>query len=79
MSLAVWLDRLLHNGDLLIGVRKDSLLVRLGPEQGEQGDEALKEAYVSEFRITGQGTSVKDAPPDCRYIPGSNKLPGGCQ
>ena len=43
----------LLNGNLLIGVRKDSLLVRLGPEQG---DEALKEAHVSEFEITGRGT-----------------------
>jgi TfoX/Sxy family transcriptional regulator of competence genes len=43
----------LLNGNLLVGVRKDSLLVRLGPEQG---DEALKEAHVSEFKITGRGT-----------------------
>ncbi len=43
----------LFNGNLLIGVRKNSLLVRLGPEQS---DEALKDAYVSEFKITGRGT-----------------------
>jgi len=43
----------LLNGNLLVGVRKDSLLVRLGPEQS---DEALKEAHVSEFQITGRGT-----------------------
>jgi TfoX/Sxy family transcriptional regulator of competence genes len=43
----------LLNGNLLVGVRKDSLLVRLDPEQG---DEALKEAHVSEFEITGRGT-----------------------
>ena len=43
----------LLNGNLLVGVRKDSLLVRLGPEQS---DEALKEAHVSEFEITGRGT-----------------------
>src|ERR1700681_1711205 len=43
----------LLNGNLLVGVRKDSLLVRLGPEQG---DEALKEAHVSQFNITGRGT-----------------------
>ena len=43
----------LLNGNLLVGVRKDSLLVRLGPEQG---DEALKEAHVSEFEIKGRGT-----------------------
>ena len=39
------------NGNLLVGVRKESLLVRLGPEQS---DEALKEAQVSEFDITGR-------------------------
>jgi TfoX/Sxy family transcriptional regulator of competence genes len=43
----------LLNGHLLVGVWKDSLLVRLGPEEG---DEALKEAHVSEFQITGRGT-----------------------
>ena len=43
----------LLNGNLLVGVRKDSLLVRLGPEQGE---EALKEAHVSEFEIKVRGT-----------------------
>jgi TfoX/Sxy family transcriptional regulator of competence genes len=43
----------LINGNLLVGVRKDSLLVRLGPEQS---DEALREAHVSEFKITGRGT-----------------------
>lgn len=43
----------LLNGNLLVGARKDSLLVRLGPDEG---DEALKEAHVSEFKITGRGT-----------------------
>jgi TfoX/Sxy family transcriptional regulator of competence genes len=43
----------LLNGNLLVGVRKDSLLVRLGPEQS---DEALQESHVSEFKITGRGT-----------------------
>jgi hypothetical protein len=43
----------LLNGNLLIGVRKDSLLVRLDPEQSE---EALQLAHVSEFKITGRGT-----------------------
>jgi TfoX/Sxy family transcriptional regulator of competence genes len=43
----------LLNGNLLVGVRKDSLLVRVGPEQS---DEALQEAHVSEFKITGRGT-----------------------
>src|SRR5205814_4447844 len=40
----------LLNGNLLVGVWKDSLIVRLGPEEG---DEALKEPHVSEFNITG--------------------------
>ena len=43
----------LLNGNLLVAVRKDSLLVRLGPEQCE---EALSEPHVSEFTITGRGT-----------------------
>jgi TfoX/Sxy family transcriptional regulator of competence genes len=43
----------LLNGNLLVGVRKDSLLVRIGPEQS---DEALQEPHVSEFKITGRGT-----------------------
>ncbi len=42
----------LLDGNLLVSVRKDSLLVRLGPEQS---DEALQEAHVSEFKITGRG------------------------
>ena len=41
---------LLH-GNMLVGVWKDSLIVRLGPEEGE---EALKEPHVSEFNITGR-------------------------
>src|SRR5205814_8454139 len=41
----------LLNGNLLVGVWKDSLIVRLGPEEG---DEALKEPHVSEFNITGR-------------------------
>src|SRR6516165_7291697 len=41
----------LLNGNLLVGVWKDSLIVRLGPEEGE---EALKERHVSEFDITGR-------------------------
>jgi hypothetical protein len=43
----------LLNGNLLVGVRKDSLLVRLGLEQSE---EALQEPHVSEFTIKGRGT-----------------------
>ena len=41
----------LLNGNLVVGVRKDSLPVRLGPEQS---DEALKEAHVRAFDITGR-------------------------
>ncbi len=41
----------LLNGNMLVGVWKDSLIVRLGPEEGE---EALKELHVSEFNITGR-------------------------
>jgi TfoX/Sxy family transcriptional regulator of competence genes len=41
---------LLH-GNMLVGVWKDSLIVRLGPDEG---DEALKEPHVSEFNITGR-------------------------
>src|SRR6516162_2166148 len=41
----------LLNGNLLVGVWKDSLCVRLGPDQAE---EALKEPHVEEFDITGR-------------------------
>src|SRR6516164_3221839 len=41
----------LLNGNLLVGVWKDSLIVRLGPEES---DEALKEPHVKEFDITGR-------------------------
>jgi hypothetical protein len=41
----------LLNGNMLVGVWKESLIVRLGPEEGE---EALKEPHVSEFDITGR-------------------------
>ncbi len=41
----------LLNGNLLVGVWKDSLCVRLGPDQAE---EALMEAHVKEFDITGR-------------------------
>src|ERR1700738_2510752 len=41
---------LLH-GNMLVGVWKDSLIVRLGTEQG---DEALLEPHVKEFDITGR-------------------------
>ena len=41
---------LLH-GNMLVGVWKDSLVVRLGPGEGE---EALREPHVKEFDITGR-------------------------
>ena len=41
----------LLNGNLFVGVWKESLVVRLGEEEGE---EALKESHVKEFDITGK-------------------------
>jgi TfoX/Sxy family transcriptional regulator of competence genes len=41
----------LLNGNLLVGVWKDSLIVRIGDEQGEA---ALKEPHVKMFDITGK-------------------------
>ena len=41
----------LLNGNMCVGVWKDSLIVRLKPEQWE---EALKEPHVKEFNITGR-------------------------
>lgn len=41
----------LLNGNLLVGVWKDSLCVRLGPDQAE---ETLLEAHVKAFDITGR-------------------------
>ena len=38
------------NGNLLAGVWKDSLIARLGPDQGE---DALLEPHVKAFNITG--------------------------
>jgi hypothetical protein len=38
----------LLNGNMLVGVWKDSLIVRTGPEEGE---EALKGPHVKEFDI----------------------------
>jgi hypothetical protein len=39
------------NGNMLVGVWKDSLIVRLGQDQQ---DEALREQHVREFDITGR-------------------------
>jgi hypothetical protein len=41
---------MLH-GNMLVSVWMDSLIVRLGPEQGE---EALSEHHVKEFDVTGR-------------------------
>jgi len=41
----------LLDGNMLVGVWKDSMIVRLGAEQGE---EALMESHVKEFDITGK-------------------------
>jgi TfoX/Sxy family transcriptional regulator of competence genes len=41
----------LLNGNLLVGVWMESLVVRLGTDQG---DEALLEPHVKEFDITGR-------------------------
>jgi len=41
----------LLNGNMCVGVWKDSLIVRVGPEQYE---DALQESFVSEFDITGR-------------------------
>ena len=41
----------LLNGNLLVGVWKDSLCVRLGPEQAA---EALQQPGIKEFDITGR-------------------------
>ena len=41
----------LLNGNILVGVWKDSLIVRLGPDEG---DEALLEPHVRAFDITGR-------------------------
>lgn len=41
----------LLNGNMLVGVWKDWLIVRLGPAAGA---EALREPYVKEFDVTGK-------------------------
>jgi TfoX/Sxy family transcriptional regulator of competence genes len=42
---------ILLNGNLLVGVWKDSMIVRLDPEQA---DDALLEPHVSRFDVTGR-------------------------
>jgi TfoX/Sxy family transcriptional regulator of competence genes len=41
----------LLNGNMLVGVWKDSLIVRVGPDESEA---ALREPHVQEFDITGK-------------------------
>lgn len=41
---------MLH-GNMLVGVWNDSLIVRLGPEEG---DNALTEPHVGQFDVTGR-------------------------
>ena len=41
----------LLSGNLLVGVWKNSLIVRLGPEEGEL---ATREPHVKEFDVTGR-------------------------
>ena len=41
----------LLNGNILVDVWKDSLIARLGPDEGE---DALLEPHVKEFDITGK-------------------------
>jgi TfoX/Sxy family transcriptional regulator of competence genes len=41
----------LLNGNMLVGVHKESLIVRLEPEQTER---ALREPHVGEFNISGR-------------------------
>ncbi|MDB5313907.1 MAG: hypothetical protein JWO38_8109 [Gemmataceae bacterium] len=41
----------LLNGNMLVGVRKDSVIVRLGPDEGEV---ALTELHVGAFVINGR-------------------------
>jgi hypothetical protein len=75
---------LLH-GNLLVGVWKESLVVRLGAEQGE---EAMREPHVQPFDITGkalkgwvlvslQGVADDDRLNDCvrRAVKFVGKLP----
>lgn len=45
---------LLLNGNVCVGVWKNSLIARVGPEQYP---DALKESFVSEFDITGRAMS----------------------
>jgi TfoX/Sxy family transcriptional regulator of competence genes len=65
----------LLNGNMLVGVWKDSLIVRLGPEEG---GEALLEPHVKVFDITGRAMKgwVMVAP---EGVEGDDQLKGWIQ
>jgi TfoX/Sxy family transcriptional regulator of competence genes len=73
----------LLNGNLLVGVRQETLLVRLGEEQGEG---ALLEPHVVPFTIKGRGamkgwvviaaTGVEDDEPLKAWIKKATKFVG---
>jgi TfoX/Sxy family transcriptional regulator of competence genes len=66
----------LLNGNLLVGVRKDSLLVRLDPDESDQ---ALDDPHISEFRITGRGTMKGWLVVDQKGIESDEQLKGWLQ
>jgi TfoX/Sxy family transcriptional regulator of competence genes len=65
----------LLNGNMLVGVWKESLVVRLGPDEG---DEALKGPHAREFDITGRAMKgwVLVAP---QGVEGDDQLSGWIQ
>jgi len=66
----------LLNGNLLVAVRKDSLLVRVGSEQGE---ESLLEPHVTDFKITGRGTMKGWLVVSLEGVEGDDQLSGWIQ
>ena len=65
----------LLKGNMLVGVWKDSLIVRLGPDEGY---EALREPYVKEFDITGR--PIKGwVPVEPEGVEGDDQLAGWIQ
>jgi TfoX/Sxy family transcriptional regulator of competence genes len=61
----------LINGNLLVGVRDDTLLVRVGPDQYE---DALQENHVGEFNITGRGPMKGWVVVDLKGVQGDKEL-----
>jgi TfoX/Sxy family transcriptional regulator of competence genes len=41
----------MHHGNMLVGIWNDSMIVRLGPDEGER---ALSETHVRQFDVTGR-------------------------